>query len=109
LIYKLESYGLFKTMVETMNRKSTSVLMRAQIPLREPEAVRQAAPERRQDYSKYRTEKDGPAQGSGPAPAPNGPVQRNHEPIHAEQKVGRNDPCPCGSGKKFKQCHGKDL
>jgi len=108
LIYKLESYGLFKDMVETMNKKSTSVLMRAQIPFREPEAVRQAAPEKRQDYSKYRTEKDGP--GSSTPQAPNAaPAQRHLEPIRAEQKVGRNDPCPCGSGKKFKQCHGKDL
>jgi preprotein translocase subunit SecA len=108
LIYKLESYGLFKSMVDTMNKKSTSVLMRAQIPFREPEAVRQAAPEKRQDYSKYRTEKDGP--GSTGTQAPNAPAPERHmEPIRAEQKVGRNDPCPCGSGKKFKQCHGKDL
>jgi len=108
LIYKLESYGLFKEMVENMNKKSTSVLMRAQIPFREPEAVKQAAPEKRQDYSKYRTEKDGP--GSSNSQAPNAaPAERHMEPIRAEQKVGRNDPCPCGSGKKFKQCHGKDL
>ncbi len=108
LIYKLESYGLFKDMVENMNKKSTSVLMRAQIPFREPEAVRQAAPEKRQDYSKYRTEKDGP--GSALPQAPNAaPAERHMEPIRAEQKVGRNDPCPCGSGKKFKQCHGKDM
>jgi preprotein translocase subunit SecA len=109
LIYKLESYGLFKEMVETMNKKSTSILMRAQIPLKEPEAVRQAAPEKRQDYSKYRTEKDGPGSGAPSGPAPVAPSERSHEPIRAEQKVGRNDPCPCGSGKKFKQCHGKDL
>jgi len=107
LIYKLESYGLFKEMVDSMNKKSTSVLMRAQIPFREPEAVKQAAPEKRQDYSKYRTEKDGPGSST---PAPNAaPAERHMEPIRAEQKVGRNDPCPCGSGKKFKQCHGKDL
>jgi len=108
LIYKLESYGLFKEMVDSMNKKSTSVLMRAQIPFREPEAVRQAAPEKRQDYSKYRTEKDGPS--STGTQAPNAPVAERHmEPIRAEQKVGRNDPCPCGSGKKYKQCHGKDM
>ena len=107
LIYKLESYGLFKEMVENMNKKSTSVLMRAQIPFREPEAVKQAAPEKRQDYSKYRTEKDGTGSST---PTPNAaPAERHMEPIRAEQKVGRNDPCPCGSGKKFKQCHGKDM
>jgi preprotein translocase subunit SecA len=105
LIYKLESYGLFKEMVDTMNRKSTSILMRAQIPFREPEEVRQAAPEIRQDYSRYRTEKE------GPEPKPDGSQQapRHQEPVRAEQRVGRNDPCPCGSGKKFKQCHGKEL
>ena len=108
LIYKLESYGLFKEMVENMNKKSTSVLMRAQIPFREPEAVRQAAPEKRQDYSKYRTEKDGPD--SNAAKVPNAPAPERHlEPIRVEKQVGRNDPCPCGSGKKYKQCHGKDL
>ena len=108
LIYKLESYGLFKNMVDTMNKKSTSVLMRAQIPFREPEAVRQAAPEKRQDYSKYRTEKDGI--GSTAPQAPNAPAAERHmEPIRVDKQVGRNDPCPCGSGKKFKQCHGKDL
>jgi len=106
LIYKLESYNLFKTMVETMNKKATSILMRGQIPIREPEAVRQAAPEKRQDYSKYRTEKDGPSSG-GTTEAKK--EERRMEPVRVEQKIGRNDPCPCGSGKKFKQCHGKDL
>jgi preprotein translocase subunit SecA len=106
LIYKLESYQLFKDMVETMNKKSTSILMRGQIPIREPEAVRQAAPEKRQDYSKYRTEKDGPASGG---PSAEKKEERHLEPIRVEQKIGRNDPCPCGSGKKYKQCHGKDL
>jgi preprotein translocase subunit SecA len=104
LIYKLESYNLFKSMVETMNKKTTSILMRGQIPIREPESVRQAAPEKRQDYSKYRTEKDG-SEGTT-----EGKKEVHHiEPVRVEQKVGRNDPCPCGSGKKYKQCHGKDL
>jgi len=106
LIYKLESYNLFKTMVETMNKKATSILMRGQIPIREPEAVRQAAPEKRQDYSKYRTEKDGPSSGGATEAKKE---ERHMEPVRVEQKIGRNDACPCGSGKKFKQCHGKDL
>lgn len=107
LIYKLESYNLFKSMVETMNKKTTSILMRGQIPIREPESVRQATPEKRQDYSKYRTEKDGPSSGGSPEGKKEEP--RHIEPIRVEQKIGRNDPCPCGSGKKYKQCHGKDL
>jgi preprotein translocase subunit SecA len=104
LIYKLESYNLFKSMVETMNKKTTSILMRGQIPIREPESVRQAAPEKRQDYSKYRTEKDG-SDGATEGKK----EERRIEPVRVEQKIGRNDPCPCGSGKKYKQCHGKDL
>ncbi len=112
LIYKIESFGLFKQMLETLNRKALSILMRGQIPVREPDHVREAQQERRQDYSRYRTQKDDSGNG---APA-NDPTKqdtrepRRHEPIvRQEKKVGRNDPCPCGSGKKYKNCHGKGL
>ena len=121
LIYKLESYNLFKTMVDTMNRKTASILMRGQIPVREEPTeeekramaerqaaaqrrsigVRQAAPEVRQDMSRYRTEKSdlsGNTETRGP-----------QQPVRTEKRVGRNDPCPCGSGKKYKNCHGKGL
>ncbi|MBN1462153.1 MAG: preprotein translocase subunit SecA [Paludibacteraceae bacterium] len=108
LIYKLESFNLFKTMIDTINRKSMSILMRGQIPMREPEQVQQARQERRQDYSKYRTQKDELAR----APMQDGSQQDTRQqqvtqPIHVEKKVGRNDPCPCGSGKKYKNCHGQ--
>jgi len=103
LIYKLESYNLFRVMVENMNKKSISILMRGQIPIREPESVRQAAPEKRQDYSKYHTQKDGTESSEKKN------EERHVDPIRVEQKIGRNDPCPCGSGKKYKQCHGKNL
>ena len=110
LIYKLESYNLFRDMVDTMNRKAISILMRGQIPVREPENIRQAAPEKKQDYSRYRAGRDG---GNAPQQGPryNDPSakQVKHEPIRAEKRVGRNDPCPCGSGKKFKNCHGQGL
>ena len=112
LIYKIESFGLFKQMLETLNRKALSILMRGQIPVREPDHVREAQQERRQDYSRYRTQKDDSGNGT---PA-NDPTKqdtrepRRHEPIvRQEKKVGRNDPCPCGSGKKYKNCHGKGL
>ena len=116
LIYKLESFSLFKTMVENMNRKTVSILMRGQIPIREEaqsNLVREAAPERKQDMSRYRTEKSQVGAGGGdpllPKP-PTGPQQQQRtEPIRAEKKVGRNEPCPCGSGKKYKNCHGKGL
>ena len=123
LIYKLESYELFKTMIDSMNRKASAILMRAHIqvaPPQEAEAaaaqkveVKQAAPGRPTDMSRYKTRKDdieaqreaqrAAAAGAGQASQPKA------EPVRAEPKIGRNDPCPCGSGKKFKNCHGRDL
>lgn len=111
LIYKLESFGLFKEMIDSLNRKALSILMRGQIPVREPEQVREARPMQRMDLSKYRTQKD-EASASASSNANNDPAQRDTrevqrtEPIRVEKKVGRNDLCPCGSGKKYKNCHG---
>jgi len=110
LIYKLESFELFKTMVDDMNRKSVSVLMRGQIPMREPEEVRQAAPERKTDYSKYRTQKDEIAESrrvQGQVASRDTRELQKIGPIRSEKTVGRNDPCPCGSGKKYKNCCGR--
>ena len=130
LIYKLESYNLFKNMVDMMNRKTAAVLMRGQIPVREEPteeekqamAVRQAAmeeaarqriaiqraeAERHQDMSKYRTEKTDISGNNNPEERAQ--QQPRQEPVRAEKRVGRNDPCPCGSGKKYKNCHGQGL
>ena len=107
LIYKLESFGLFKEMIDSINRKVVEILMRGQIPVREPEQVREARPVKRMDLSKYRTQKD--EYNQGPSSDPTKQDTRDHqhnEPIRVEKKVGRNDPCPCGSGKKYKNCHG---
>ena len=81
--------------------------------------VREAAPERRTDMSRYRTEKDtvssvGRADGGGDPLLPKPPTgagasRQPQEPVRVEKKAGRNDPCPCGSGKKYKNCHGKGL
>jgi len=117
LIYKLESFNLFKVMVEDMNKKTVSILMRGQIPTNEDQnqqssiQLRHAAPARRQDMSRYRTEKSEAGEGSDPLlqKPPTGPHERRTEPIRVEKRAGRNDPCPCGSGKKYKNCHGKDL
>ena len=124
LIYKLESYNLFKGMVETMNRKTVSILMRGQIPVREEAEqrvqIRQAAAERRTDLSRYRTQKDDATQSRGGGGngenvfpqgqrPPLGPQKQNVEPVRVEKKTGRNEPCPCGSGKKYKNCHGRGL
>lgn len=110
LIYKLESFGLFKEMVNSVNRKVLSILMRGQIPTRDPKEVRQGEQQRRSDYSKYRTQKDeiasrSSSNSSDPTKQDTREVQKT-EPIRVEKKVGRNDPCPCGSGKKYKNCHG---
>ena len=106
LIYKLESFGLFKEMIESTNRKVLAVLMRGQIPMREPEQVREARPSQRMDLSKYRTQKDEVGGRSEDPTKQDTREPQHHEPIRVEKKVGRNDPCPCGSGKKYKNCHG---
>lgn len=131
LIYKLESYNLFKGMVDVMNRKTAAILMRGQIPVREEQpapqqqaqieqtpaqkvplqqvSVKQATPEPRQDMSRYRTQKD-EIGGNGERVVPSAEAPRPKQaPIRAEKHVGRNDLCPCGSGKKFKNCHGQGL
>ena len=112
LIYKLESYNLFADMLNRLNRRALAILLRGQIPMnqRQSEDLRQAQTERRQDYSKYRTQKDNIENR-----AQHNAAQRDTrelqkpEPYRAEKKIGRNDPCPCGSGKKYKNCHGKNL
>ena len=117
LIYKLESVTLFDAMVNKINNQTVSILMRGQIPVQEaPDEqaprrveVRQATPEQRQDMSKYREQKqdlNDPNQQAAASQDTRDPQKR--EPIRAEKSVGRNDPCPCGSGKKYKNCHGKN-
>ena len=112
LIYKLESFNIFKSMLDTLNRRAIAILLRGQIHTQEPDRVQQAQQQRRMDYSRYRTQKDAvqqAAQASGAAAAAGRDTreQQRPEPIHADKKPRPNDPCPCGSGKKYKQCHGK--
>ena len=112
LIYKLESFHIFKAMLDALNRRALSILLRGQIHVTEPDQVQQAQQQRRMDYSRYRTQKDAvqqAAQASGAAAAAGRDTRENArpEPIHADKKPRPNDPCPCGSGKKYKQCHGK--
>ena len=109
LIFKFESVTLFDSMVSKINDQTVSVLMRAQIPVREPEQVQQAAPERpapRQQYQETKTNLSDPNQRQAAA---RDTREVKREPVRAQNTVGRNDPCPCGSGKKFKHCHGKGL
>ena len=111
LIFKLESVKLFDDMVNRINNKTVSVLMRGQVPdvdVEMTQAPAQQAPRQRPQYTESRTDLTDPAQRAAAARdtrEQQGPVQ----PIVAEKLPGRNDPCPCGSGKKFKNCHGRGL
>ena len=112
LIYKLESFHIFKAMLDNLNRRAIAILLRGQIHEQQPDRVQQAQQQRRMDYSRYRTQKDAvqqAAQASGAAAAAGRDTreQVHQGPVIAEKKPRPNDPCPCGSGKKYKQCHGK--
>ena len=80
--------------------------MRAQIPVRQPEQVHEAT-EQRSDYSKYRTQKADYRSGNDDVMRQDTRERQVTQPIRAEKTVGRNDPCPCGSGKKYKNCCGR--
>ena len=102
LIYKFESFNLFSKMLEELNQDVLSFLLRAHIPLRDAsEAPRQAPQPRKTDMSQMQTSRNDLVT--------NGGEPKSNAPVHVEKQVGRNDPCPCGSGKKFKNCHGKGL
>ena len=102
VVYKSESYNLFITMLENLSKDVLAFLLRAQIYLRQeqqPEDVVTEGHEKRSDLSRMQT--------SRPDLLTNSSEPKTQAPIHVEKKVGRNDPCPCGSGKKYKNCHGK--
>ncbi|MBP7170451.1 MAG: preprotein translocase subunit SecA [Bacteroidales bacterium] len=103
LIYKLEAFDLFRTMIDKLNRDIVAVLVKAFIPLRDPNQVQEARQSRRTDMSQYQTSRTDTLQ-----PGAN-TQEQSRQPVKVEVRVGRNDPCPCGSGKKYKNCHGKNL
>ena len=113
LIFKLESVKLFDNMVNTMNNRSVSILMRAQIPV--VQELQEAAPEEHTQRSQYTESKQNLTQeqmtdpNQAAAAAQDTRAQQSRTPIIKDKLPGRNDPCPCGSGKKFKNCHGKGL
>ena len=105
VIYKIESYNLFASMLEALDRDVLSFLLRSSIFLREPDPS-QAQPARepeapKQDMSRMQTQHGDLSTNAGQPKA--------KMPVHVEKKIGRNDPCPCGSGLKYKNCHGKGL
>ncbi|MFH1319969.1 MAG: preprotein translocase subunit SecA [Bacteroidota bacterium] len=117
LVYKLESFGLFRQMMQKFNRDIVSFLFKGSLPVKEGdgrEVVQQAAGPRRTDYSNVTTGRaDLPevVQARHPGQqesqtSPGQQPQQRVQPVRVEKKVGRNEPCPCGSGKKHKHCHG---
>ena len=111
LIFKLESVKLFDNMVNTMNNRIASILMRAQIPELQQQEVQQAAPEEHsQRYNEQKEDLEDEAQRAAASQDTRENAQEvNHTPYVKDKMPRRNDPCPCGSGKKFKDCHGKGL
>ena len=150
VIYKVESFHLFEAMLNQLNIKAMSTLMRGQIyvqqapPMPRPQApaqpapeaaegseeapeaeapaqpapeapkpqpeIKRAAPERREDYSKYQTSRENlPGEAAQRAASQGASAKQPVQPVKAGPRINRNDPCPCGSGKKYKNCHGKGL
>jgi preprotein translocase subunit SecA len=102
LIYKFESFELFRTMIDKINRDVVGILIRGQIPIREGSEFQRAQAPKRTDFSQMEANKQEFESGGNAEKKKEEHVQ----PVRVEKKVGRNDPCPCGSGKKYKHCHG---
>ena len=109
LIFKLESVKLWDNMIDDMNNRISSVLMRCQIPV--VQEVQEAAPEQHaQRYHEQKEDLEARAQqAAAHQDTREDADQANHTPYVAERMPRPNDPCPCGSGKKFKNCHGKNI
>ena len=103
VVYKLESYNLFTEMLEKLNEEVLTFLLRAFIPLRDAADAKEARPAAQPNRNLQQMRHTDPSQLST-----NG-EQRSHMPVRVDKQVGRNDPCPCGSGLKYKNCHGKGV
>ncbi len=116
LVYKFESFNLFKQLIERVNKDTTSFLFKGNVYNMNPNEVREAREPQKTDMSKLKIGRDEAAgteiqdkKGNKVKDIPQAePPREKPQPIKVEQKVGRNDPCPCGSGKKYKNCHGKE-
>ncbi|MDB5119494.1 MAG: secA [Sphingobacteriales bacterium] len=106
VVYKMEAYNLFKQMLATVNKDVVSFLFKGGIPQQEPQEVREARPLPKQDLSKIRTSKPELVHENNGVLIEDTREIQKPQPIRVENKIGRNDPCPCGSGKKYKNCHG---
>ncbi|HSR38412.1 MAG TPA: preprotein translocase subunit SecA, partial [Phnomibacter sp.] len=114
VIYKIEAFNLFKRMESELNKEMVKFLCHASIPIEQQQDIKEGR-EEKTDLSKLRQQKtELDSRGLEEIPQGNdyhdpsaGAVKQ--QPVHVAPKIGRNDPCPCGSGKKYKQCHGRDL
>ena len=110
LIFKLESANLFDTMVNEMNGRISAILTRGQIPVPEMQQEVKEAPEEQRPQQRYEEHKDDLTDTAQQQAASQDTREKQpQQPYVADKMPGRNDPCPCGSGKKFKNCHGKGL
>ena len=109
LVFKLESVQLFDKMVNRINNETVSTLLRAQIPVQAPEQVQEAAPEPEPEQQHYTTNHDAAEQEAQRAAAQRDTREQPRQPMVKDKLPGRNDPCPCGSGRKFKDCHGRRI
>ena len=105
MIYKFESFNLFEKMLIEINRQISSFLSRASLPIREESEVKEAQQPRSDNRRLQTSREDSMQQAASQRTAP----KEKPQPVHVEKRVGRNDPCPCGSGKKYKNCHGRDV
>jgi preprotein translocase subunit SecA len=108
LIYKFESFNLFKKVVAKVNKDVVSTLMKGHIPIQNPDQIREAEARKKVDMSRYKTQKSDLPDANNPMEGASTGTKENSrpQPVHVEKRVGRNEPCPCGSGKKYKHCHG---
>jgi preprotein translocase subunit SecA len=114
VIYKKEAFNLFAAMIGTINRDIASFLFKGQVPQADPAHLRNAEQQKEKAFAKKIKEGRGSMEtgpngdGNGGPQPPQQEVEKKLEPIRVGEKIGRNDPCPCGSGKKYKNCHGKE-
>ena len=113
LIYKFEAFNLFKRLVVDLNRDVSEFLSLGHLPSPDPEQLQEAR-QQRTDMSRMQTSRQGvegtrqDGRGGVPVRTNSPDAPQKPQPVHVEKKIGRNDPCPCGSGKKYKNCHGRD-
>ena len=108
LIFKFEAFELFKQMLSSINKDVSTFLLKGHLPIEDAEEVQQHRQTKRVVEKTTESRGDGTIEDEYNG-AENGETREKQQPVRAEVKVGRNDLCPCGSGKKFKHCHGKEM